>query len=379
MTRSRILLLVAVWLVAAKVQAHKPSDSYLRLQGGGEFLAVEWDIALKDLEFLIGLDADLDGNITWGEVKSSQREIEAHALSRLQISTGDRECELLVKQLLINRHSDGAYVVLEIETDCPGEAPQLTVNYSLLFDVDPTHRGLVLYDDGDEATLTRTRVLSPEKPMIELRRGEAGMWHTFVEFTKEGVWHIWIGFDHILFLLSLLLPAVLVLRDSNWEPVDRFGPACWKTLKIVTMFTIAHSITLWLAVMDIVEVSGRWVEATIAFSIVVTALLNLFPVINFHGSLIAFGFGLVHGFGFAYVLRDLGLQDVTLAISLFAFNVGVELGQLAIVLVFFPIAYLMRERWIYRRGVLQVGSIVIAIIATLWMIERIGNLEFMPF
>ena len=241
-----------------------------------------------------------------------------------------------------------------------------------MFDVDPTHRGLVLFEDGRGVS---THVLSPEWQQVELRPGESNHWLTLLEYIREGVWHIWIGLDHILFLLSLLLPAVLVRREQQWAPVDEVRSAWIAVLKIVTVFTIAHSITLWLAVMEYVTLPGRLVESTIAFSIVVTALNNLYPVLRLSGWAIAFGFGLVHGFGFANVLLDLGLSSVALAISLFGFNVGVELGQLAIVAVFFPIAYCLRRTRFYRAIVLKGGSVVVAVIAVLWMIERIFNKE----
>ena len=170
------------------------------------------------------------------------------------------------------------------------------------------------------------------------------MWQAFADYVREGVWHIWIGYDHILFLLSLLLPAVLVRRDNGWHAVRNFRPACNSVLKIVTVFTLAHSITLWLAVMGYVTLPSRLVEATIALSIVITALNNLYPVLPFPGWAIAFVFGLVHGFGFANVLLDLGLSNATLAVALLGFNVGVELGQIAIVLVFLPLAFMLRAR-----------------------------------
>lgn len=372
----RVLFILALVLAASPAEAHKPSDSYLKLRGGGESLAIQWDLAIKDLDFLLGIDANQDGDITWGELKDRRSAIESHALSRLSIAHHGKKCELAVSEMKVVQHSDGNYAVLMIDTNCPGDAELLDIEYRLLFDIDPTHRGLVLYDNGQ---VTSTHVLSPSNPTLELHTNEATLWRTFVQYVIEGVWHIWIGFDHILFLISLLLPAVLVLVDKRWQPVERFGPACRSVLKIVTVFTLAHSITLWLAVMEYVTLPSQMVEATIAFSIVVTALHNLFPVIRLPGWIIAFVFGLIHGFGFANVLLDLGLSSTSLAVSLLAFNVGVELGQIAIVLVFFPIAYAIRGTEFYKWVVLRGGSAVIAVIAVLWMIERIGNMSILPF
>jgi hypothetical protein len=134
---------------------------------------------------------------------------------------------------------------------------------------------------------------------------------------------------------------------------------------------VAHSITLWLAVMEYVTLPARLVESTIALSIVITALNNLYPVLPISGWMIAFVFGLVHGFGFANVLVDLGLSSLTLAVALLGFNVGVELGQIAIVLVFLPLAFVLRKTTFYRWGVLRLGSALIALVGGIWLIERV--------
>lgn len=371
-----LIFVLIVWLLCTPAQAHKPSDSYLKITGGQEQLTVEWDIALKDLEFAVGLDSNQDGNITWGELKAKQSEITAHALSRLNITADGQPCDLEVTDLLVNQHSDGSYAVLVLQIGAPGEASEIEINYSLLFDVDPTHRGLVLYSNGP---LTSTLVLSPTEPTQSVHANEAGLWQSFQDYVIEGVWHIWIGFDHILFLLSLLLTAVLIQQGRQWQPIDSFPTAGKSVLQIVTMFTLAHSITLWLAVMEYVTLPSQFVEATIAFSIIVTALNNIYPILPLSNWAIAFGFGLVHGFGFANVLLDLGLSSTTLALSLLGFNVGVELGQLAIVAVFLPLAYVLRKTTFYRWFVLKIGSAIIAIIASLWMFERIFNVEILGF
>ena len=362
--------LLLMCLLCARAHAHKPSDSYLRINGGGEQLTAEWDISLKDLEFLIGLDANQNGEITWGELKAQRQVIAAHALSRLRIAADGQTCNLRVANFLVTQHSDGAYAVLSLESDYPGDAAVLDIHYNLLFDVDPTHRGLVLYTGRGVAA---THVLSPSEPALELRTSESGLWASFADYVREGVWHIWIGYDHILFLLSLLLPAVLVRRDNRWQPVEAFRPACLAVLKIVTVFTLAHSITLWLAVMEYITLPARFVEATIALSIIVTAINNLYSVLPLSGWMIAFVFGLVHGFGFANVLIDLGLTHAALALSLLGFNIGVELGQMAIVLIFFPLAFLFRRSFFYESVMVRAGSLVIAMIAGLWMYERVFN------
>ena len=181
------------------------------------------------------------------------------------------------------------------------------------------------------------------------------------------MWHIWIGIDHVLFLVSLLLPAVLV--------ATRFAPVFWDVFKVVTAFTVAHSITLALAALSIIELPSRLVESAIALSVVVAALNNIWPVVRGRRWMAAFAFGLLHGFGFASVLADLGLPRDALAVALLAFNLGVEAGQLVIVGAFLPLAFALRGTWFYRRVVLVGGSALIALVALLWLVERAFDLK----
>jgi hypothetical protein len=195
-----------------------------------------------------------------------------------------------------------------------------------------------------------------------------------VDYCREGIWHIWIGFDHVLFLVALLLPAVLMKRDGRWAGGARVGAAFWKVFKIVTAFTLAHSITLSLAALEVVTLPSRWVESAIAASVLAAALNNVFPIVHERRWLVAFAFGLIHGFGFASVLNDLGLPQDSLLLSLFAFNAGVEIGQLAIVGVFLPLAFLARDSAIYQRGIVAGGSLLVATVAFKWLIERLFKL-----
>jgi hypothetical protein len=347
------LMMAMMGLFAHSAQAHKPSDSYLSLEAKGEALHGQWDIALRDLEHAIGLDADGDGAITWGEVRARRETIVSYAFARLALPG----CTIQPGALLADKHSDGGYAVLQFTAACGAALPQeLQLEYSLFADLDATHRGLVRARMGEH---TITGVLGPDRPSLVLRaEGRSG----FLDYLVEGVWHIWIGFDHILFLVSLLLPAVLA--------VARFAPAFRDVFKVVTAFTIAHSITLALAALGVVNLPSRLVESAIAFSVVLAALNNVWPVVHRGRWLVAFGFGLVHGFGFATVLAELGLPQENLVIALLGFNLGVEVGQLALVALFLPAAFAMRDTWAYRRAVAVGGSAVIALIAAGWLIER---------
>jgi len=371
----RLALTFALMLACAPALAHKPSDSYLTLSAGDGALHGQWDIALRDLEYAIGLDADGDGAITWGELRARHTQIAAYALARLALQGDGRPCRLEVREHLTDEHSDGAYAVLRFEAHCPA-VPQRTleIGYSLFADLDPTHRGLVRVQHG---TATASGVLGPDRPRLEVALGEASRLRQFFDYAREGVWHIWIGIDHVLFLVALLLPAVLAYGARAWEPAPRFAPVFWDVFRIVTAFTVAHSITLSLAALGLVALPSRLVESVIALSVVLAALNNLKPLVLARRWAVAFGFGLVHGFGFASVLADLGLPRDALLVSLVGFNLGVEAGQLAVVCLFLPAAFLARRHWVYRRLVFAGGSAAIALVAAAWMAERIFDLKLL--
>ena len=380
---------LGVLCAAAAAQAHKPSDSYLTLKVDGISISGQWDIALRDLDFALGLDANGDGGITWGEVRARHNDIAAYAAARLAITGDGQRCTLQTGAQQVDSHTDGAYTVIPLRVTCPSPPAdaklpaQLGLQYTLFADLDPQHRGLLNLRTTEG---TRTAVLGPQASQQSFALGAAepgSTWSQFETYVREGVWHIWIGFDHILFLLSLLLPAVGVWlarpnQPVRWQPAERFSQAGFDVLRVVTAFTVAHSITLSLATLGWVSLPSRLVESLIAASVVLAALNNVWPL--FHGKRwwVAFGFGLVHGFGFATVLADLGLPPDALALALVGFNVGVELGQLAIVAVFLPLAFWLRRSTFYRRGVLIGGSLLISLLAAVWLVERAFDLKLLP-
>ena len=367
----QIILTGLLLTLALPALAHKASDSYLVLSVQGQNVEGQWDVALRDIDFAIGLDANSDGAITWGEVQARQTDIDAWALGRLTLQRGG-SCRLAVGDHLVDDHTDGAYAVLRLAGTCPAGTGDLSINYRLLFDLDALHRGLLrLGLDG----VTHTAVLSPDSGELSIKAGETSRWRQFLQYVVEGIWHIWIGFDHILFLLSLLLPAVLVFEARRWQGAATFRQATGEVLWVVTAFTVAHSITLTLAALQIIDLPSRLVEGAIAASVVLASANNLYPVVQRRRWLVAFSFGLIHGFGFASVLTELGLPQEALALSLLGFNLGVEAGQLAIVAAFLPVAYLLRNTQLYQKGVLVVGSWLTLLVALVWLIERAFNLK----
>ena len=362
------ILLVTAWLLLSlPAWAHKPSDSYLSLSVQKDHVEGQWDIALRDLSDAIGLDSDGNGQLTWGEVRNKHEEIRAYALSRLVLSADKQACTNQVFEQLIDHHTDGSYSVLHFRSNCSRPIQRLVVDYRLLFDIDAQHKGLLRLTQGG---LTGTAIFSQESPIQEFSIAGRSRWTEIMQFAYEGIWHIWLGFDHGLFLVALLLPAVLIHMQGRWQAAGDFSSVCWNVVSIVTAFTLAHSLTLSLAALDVIRLPSRLVESSIAASVILAALSNLYPTVIRRRWMIALGFGLIHGFGFAAVLTDLGLPHDSLLLSLVSFNIGVELGQLAIVAAFLPLAYLVRRSWAYPRFVLTGGSLAVIAIALVWFTER---------
>lgn len=197
-------------------------------------------------------------------------------------------------------------------------------------------------------------------------------------FFRDGVHHIVIGYDHILFLICLLLPAVLRRRNGAWEAVPNWRDAVWPMVGTVTMFTVAHSITLALAGLKIVTLSPRIIEPGIALTIMVAALDNIWPVLRGRRKLFTFLFGLIHGFGFAGVLSELDLPVSGFVSALLQFNLGVEAGQLVIVTLALCGLLLLRHWHRYAPVVLRGGSALALLIAMIWFVERVTDSKLLP-
>lgn len=372
--RAAFFVLLAGLLLAPPAWAHKSSDAYLRLAAEGSGSRLRIDIALRDLDAALDLDADADGQLTWGEVKSAWPAIDGYVQARVKLDA----CTLDHPPPALEQRADGVYAVLDYRSACPlAAAPVL--RYSVLADVDPTHRGLAsILREGAAPEL---RVLDPVSGRAEpdpdgaaagavAASAPTGVGASPWQFVREGIHHIVGGYDHVLFLLCLLLPAVMRRSPAGWTPVARLGEALWPILGIVTAFTLAHSITLALASLRLVALPSSFIEPAIAVTIMLAALDNLVPIFRGRRVAVTFLFGLIHGFGFAGVLAEMDLPTAHFAWALLQFNLGLELGQIAIVLVATGLLFLLRSRPSYPAVIIRGGSVVAILIAALWFVER---------
>jgi hypothetical protein len=363
--------------LAGNACAHLQSTAFLTLKSEHAQLVGEWQLAIRDLEEVAGLDNNQDGVVTWGELRAQKEAVAAYALSRLHFRCGTNNSHIVLTDMLVDKHSDGAYAVLRFVVQNASATAPLEVEYQALFETDSKHRCLLRLQRGGSV---QTTVFAPESSVqrFDLTGNDSNR-ISFGGFVKEGIWHIWSGYDHLLFLLALLLPGVLRRRAGAWEPVPDAKVAVLAVLRIITAFTLAHSITLSLATLGVVHIPERLIESAIAVSVLIAAMNNLAPFYSERAWIVAFGFGLLHGFGFANALIDLGLQTTQLAVTLFGFNLGVELGQLVIVGVFLPLALSFRSVVFYPAIVLRVGSAMIIVVSATWLTERVLNAKWLPF
>ena len=210
---------------------------------------------------------------------------------------------------MVEELSDGEYLRLDFLLKNVSRPKTLRVNYRLFFETNSLHRGLARIEAYGKIQVA---AFSPEHSSQQFPLDSPAPGRQLAVFLREGAWHIWTGYDHILFLLALLLPAVLRREGGQWREVGAFRPAFFNVLKIVTAFTAAHSLTLSLAALGIVKLPARLTESAIAVSVALAAANNLWPLVRERGWMVAFGFGLVHGFGFATALSGLDLARGTL-------------------------------------------------------------------
>ncbi|MDL0432845.1 HupE/UreJ family protein [Marinobacter sp. TBZ242] len=363
---ARITLPVTLLLLlfSAVAWAHKASDSFIYVDQDQSALRI--DVALRDLALVLPLDRNGDRKLSGSELRANRDRITRWTEQGITLSNASGACRMTGQQWGLASHSDGPYAAASYHIDCPdGSAPE-KLEYNLLFAQDPLHRGLVSLETGE---ISAVGVLGPDRRMFSLTAEAApGNLALFGTFVNEGIIHLLIGLDHILFLLVLMLPATL-RKQTDTEQAG-FKRRLTELAGIVTAFTVAHSITLVLAALEIVRLPIAWVEAVIALSIAVAAINVKWPILGEKTWKLAFGFGLIHGFGFASVLGDLtsGVSQTVTALA--GFNIGVELGQLGLLVVLFPLFYLWGKTRHYGRAAVPVMLIAVGAISLYWVAER---------
>ena len=363
-------LIVAVFFITFidATKAHQLSTAYLSgsFDNTGVFTG-DWQIRLYDIEQAIGVDTDGDGNLRWQELQSRTETISRYLQSSLQFTRAKTRCNLILESdWKIDSHYNEGYVSVPIRAQCPIKG-DIEIHYNGFFDIDSQHKLLVNLSDQKNAS---PRILSDSNRTLGVAQQSGSKLAAFKEFIYQGTVHIWMGYDHILFLISLLLTCVLIREKKQWIANKNWRDIIVNTTWIVTAFTFAHSITLTATALEWIQLPSRWVEVSIAVTVVLAALNNIFPLVLRLGWL-TFGFGLLHGMGFAGALGELGLPADQQVLTILAFNIGVEIGQLAIVLAVLPLLMLARYYYWYANIGTKSLSTIIVLISMQWILQRI--------
>jgi hypothetical protein len=369
---TRLLAILALALLAAPAaQAHTQSYGFLSLSLADDAASGRLELAVRDLDRVHDLDADRDGKITWGEFRARETELARAVLAGIAVGAPGSPCALAADPAMTDTRGGETYIVLPFRGSCPAQGGATQIGYDLFFAGDAQHRGLVAATTGAG---TQTFVMTPATPRVSLAPADGGGFGRWLGFVEDGAHHIFIGYDHIVFLLTLLIGS-FAMRGEGRPFKQRF----YEAVKVVTAFTVAHSLTLGLAAFGFVTVPTSLTESLIAITITLAALNNIWPVVSRRLWLVALGFGLVHGLGFANVLAELDLPRENLLGALFAFNLGVELGQLAILFAALPLIVLFTRTAVLDRIAVPAVNLGIAAVGAMWFADRALGTAILPF
>ena len=358
----RLISLIFLLFQVQVVSAHPPGLSSADITVKPDTLDLKVTFSAQDIEAFVPMDTDGDAEVSDDELGNATFRIARFVASNVTILGDGKEIKANGSNSVRFDNKNNAIIGLHY----PG-TPKATVGIQskLLDKLPPDHKQYVSVVDANGKELGK-KMLTQKANTLELSlttntapASENHATSTFTDFLKLGVEHILTGYDHLLFLFSLLV----VTRSF------------WPAIKIITFFTIAHSITLALAGMNIVNISSSIVEPLIAATIVYVGLENIIrkdKVTTKQRCILTFFFGLIHGFGFAGVLREMGISSIEtgILVPLFSFNLGVELGQITVASVVLPLIWWLHSKEKISQYLVPVGSVLTCLAGGYWLLER---------
>jgi hydrogenase/urease accessory protein HupE len=380
---------VVCFVCAATLLAHNPDTSYVRVTISPDKVETRLTYDVFTLLKIVPLDDNNDGQLQRSELTAHAPQIAEFLRSKIGLAVSDEDETADLGQFTgflwppdvgeeiagIDFHSANGLIPFDFVRPLDQPPQVVAIAFGFFKEFSDRHTVLGVFVCGSqeyETTFTRYEdyfeystgyeppAAAPGEPTAARRpQTQHALAQRLWRFFKMGVEHIFLGYDHICFLIALIV-------------VSKFR----EIVKIVTSFTIAHSITLILATLEVVEISTQLVETCIAATIVYVAVENLWVTDTRHRWWLTFFFGLIHGFGFANVLREMGLPAVGLVRCLLSFNLGVEFGQLVIASALLPLAYALNH-WKHGRKVAVGISLLLALFGTAWFIDRAFALELM--
>lgn len=363
--------------LAPKAVAHNLGQSYIYFQIREDTISARVEMPVKELNEVLELGWSTDKKVQMEDVAPHLETIKTYVNNNTTLDCAPEICDLAYRDYRFLNTTFAQFLLLEYDLEGFQELPEtIDVGYDVILEQLPQHTNMVLIEENwrtgtfqNEANPLMIFRQAGQTQTVDLTLG--GLWQGFSTIVYLGILHIFKGVDHVLFLIALLLPLALRRQgDSKWQPVGQVSTALIYVVKIATAFTVAHSITLGLATLQGVQLPFRLVESMMAASIGLAAVDIFYPILRGRSWLIIFLFGLFHGFGFAGVLTDLGVTSQYPLLSLFGFNLGLEIGQLAIIALVFPVLYLLRKWYFYSGFVMKVGALGLGAMSLYWLIER---------
>ncbi|MEK7723661.1 MAG: HupE/UreJ family protein [Acidobacteriota bacterium] len=332
-----VLFIGLVILFSTKIFAHDAGMSSLNVEFSNQTLTISADYSLREIEKIASLE--------------DQKAISELVSNSILVKVDGKIIKAAEAKYEFN---DGhTFVFQQIYRGITGE--KIELQSLLIAKLNPNHNQFltILRNDGEKV---KSEVLTAESNSVAIDFEKLEPNNSFWKFLPIGIEHILFGYDHLLFLSALLLT------------VKTFG----EIAKIITSFTVAHSITLSLATLNVIQISPTIIEPLIALSIVFVGIENLFRNKTEKRWILTYFFGLIHGFGFATALQEIGIgKGIGVAVPLLSFNLGVEVGQIAVVLLILPILWKLQKGSFYHNRILPIGSIMVALAGIYWFIERI--------
>jgi HupE / UreJ protein. len=355
-----ILVLLLLFGLMNPVHAHDPGLSTASVRLTPNSIEVTLGFSIIDTAEIVEIDKDRDAHISREELAQATLELQKKGTNALEVKLDGHPITPASVKCTFDP-SDNASVAITFDTP---QFSKLEIRSKWLALLQPGHRQFLSIQGADGNVLAE-RLLSANSDTVTIQMNPADSKpaavvrnNSFADFLAMGVKHIWTGYDHLLFLFGLLI----VTRNFA------------SSFKIITCFTIAHSITLAVATLSAIQFSSRIVEPLIAASIVYVGIENLIRGDDPKGRwLLTFAFGLIHGFGFASVLRELGVgsNGSGMAVPLVAFNLGVEIGQIAIAALVLPMIWKLRAKPVFLIRWVPACSVLVALLGGYWFVQRV--------
>jgi HupE / UreJ protein len=362
--------------------AHPMPNSILNLDIGEKTIQAEVQLPLSELQSAMNIDL---GQNPENQLDNYKNAIQTYFFNHIKI----KDWTIVVGDIAItdaNQEASGDYKELNLKITLMPNDPQNLRNFDLYYDAIVhqvvTHETLIsIRNDwktgvyGENAAqigvINMDIPTSTVKP-FEVRLEKGSTWTGFFALFQLGMSHIKEGTDHLLFLLVLLIPAPLLVENRRWSGYIGTRKSLWKLLKIITAFTVGHSVTLLFGTLGWIPFSTKLIESLIAVSILLSAIHAIFPLFFQKETYIAAGFGLIHGLAFSNTLSNMPLTPSQMALSILGFNLGIEAMQLFVMCLILPsllvICYFSTQNYQYFR---IVAAILAIVAASAWLVERV--------